>query len=155
MEQGMNALQRSAASKGTLLTGGMLKGMDKFSQGLASTFDDKYYNRALGEYGQAYDIFNNNQGNLFNRLGTLSSIGENAAAGVGNAQIGLGNAQAQGSTNQGNIWGNAINNGGQTLNNAFQYLNQNRNQYAANATGGNPNGVNGYGVTMINPGTGG
>lgn len=125
MKMGTDAIQRSAASRGTLLTGGLLKGLDRYAQDYASNEYGNVYNRALGQYQQAYGIFNNNQGNLFNRLSSLGSVGENAAAGVGNAQIGLGNAQAAGSVNQGNIWGNAINQGGQIAGNALmQYQNQ-------------------------------
>lgn len=124
MGRGMDAIQRSAASKGTLLTGGLLKKLDEFGQGLASTYYNDVYNRKLGEYKMAHDIFNENQGNLFNRLGYLGSIGENAAAGVGNAQIGLGNAQGQGSIAQGNIWGNAIGGAGTLAGNIFGALNQ-------------------------------
>ena len=125
LKMGTDALQRSAASKGTLLTGGLLKGLDRYAQDYASNEFGNVYNRAMGEYQNAYGIFNNNQGNLFNRLNTLGSVGENAAAGVGNAMIGSGNAQAQGSINQGNIWGNAVNNG---VGAGIQYINQ-RSQY--------------------------
>jgi hypothetical protein len=125
MKMGTDALQRSAASKGTLLTGGMLKGLDRYAQDYASNEYGNVYNRALGQYQQAYGIFNNNQGNLFNRLSTLGSVGEDAAAGVGNAMIGAGNAQGQGSISQGNIWGNAAN---QLGNVGLQYLNARQNQ---------------------------
>jgi hypothetical protein len=119
MKMGTDAIERSAAARGTLLTGGLLKGLTRYAQDYASNEYNNVYNRALGQYQQAYSIFNNNQGNLFNRLSNLGSIGENAAAGVGNAQIGLGQAQGQGSLNQGSIWGNAINTGANSLG---QYL---------------------------------
>ena len=123
MGRGMDAIQRSAAAKGTLLTGGVLKGLDTFGQGLASTYYNDVYNRKLGEYKMAHDIFGENQQNLFNRLGYLGSIGENAAAGVGNAQIGLGNVQGQGSLAQGGIWGNAAGQAGTLAGNIFGALN--------------------------------
>ena len=124
MGRGMDAIQRSAAAKGTLLTGGTLKALDTFGQGLASTYYNDVYNRKLGEYQMAHNIFNENQGNLFNRLGYLGSIGENAAAGVGNAQIGMGNAAGQGSIAQGNIWGNAVGGAGTLAGNIFGALNR-------------------------------
>lgn len=122
LKMGTDALQRSAAARGTLLTGGLLKSLDRYAQDYASNEYNNVYNRALGEYQQAYNIFEGNQGNLFNRLSSLSSIGENAAAGVGNAQIGMGNANAAGSINQGNIAGNTINNAGNSIG-QFLYLN--------------------------------
>jgi hypothetical protein len=144
MKMGTDAIQRSAASRGTLLTGGLLKGLDRYAQDYASNEYGNVYNRALGQYQQAYGIFNNNQSNLFNRLGQLGSVGENAAAGVGNAQIGAGDARAQGSIAQGNIWGNTINNG---VNAGLQYLNQKyQHQNPATTAAGvgpyNPNGNN-------------
>jgi hypothetical protein len=150
LKMGTDALQRSAASKGTLLTGGMLKGLDRYAQDYASNEYGNVYNRALGQYQQAYGIFNNNQGNLFNRLSTLGSVGEDAAAGVGNAMIGAGNAQGQGSISQGNIWGNAAN---QLGNVGLQYLNARQNQQPNQGT--YIPGANGTtGVNIINPDNG-
>jgi len=135
MGRGMDAIQRSAASKGTLLTGGVLKSLDTFGQGLASTYYSDVYNRALSEYKMAHDIYNENQGNLFQRLGYLGSVGENAAAGVGNAQIGAGNAQGQGSIAQGNIWGNAVSGAGNLAGGIFGALNHPPAPTAAPPTG--------------------
>jgi hypothetical protein len=145
MKMGTDAIQRSAASRGTLLTGGLLKGLDRYAQDYASNEYGNVYNRAKDMYSTAYGIFNNNQSNLFNRLGQLGSVGENAAAGVGNAQIGAGDARAQGSIAQGNIWGNTINNG---VNAGLQYMNQRyQNQNPATTAAGvgpyNPNGNSG------------
>jgi hypothetical protein len=97
-------------------------------------------------YSTAYGIFNNNQSNLFNRLGQLGSVGENAAAGVGNAQIGAGDARAQGSIAQGNIWGNTINNG---VNAGLQYMNQRYQNPQGQVFQGDP--VFGTGVNVIDP----
>jgi hypothetical protein len=80
----------------------------------------------------------------------LGSVGENAAAGVGNAQIGAGDARAQGSIAQGNIWGNTINNG---VNAGLQYMNQ---KYGQRPASQNPMELpNGWGgVTMTQPDNG-
>lgn len=61
MNEGMKALQRSAAAKGSLLTGGTAKAMTQYGQDYGSNEYDKIYNRSLGEYGLNYDIFNNEQ----------------------------------------------------------------------------------------------
>jgi hypothetical protein len=156
LKMGTDAIQRSAASRGTLLTGGLLKGLDRYAQDYASNEYGNVYNRALGQYQQAYDIFNNNGNTLFNRLSALGSVGENAAAGVGNAQIGAGDARAQGAISQGQTNANAYGQYGNIANNAFQYYNQYhnpqyQNPYIANNAGYNPNGVNQTGVTMIPP----
>ena len=69
MDQGVNAVTRGLAKNGTLLTGGAMKDLDKYGQGVASQYYGDAYNRALGEYQQAYGIFNNNQGNPVQPLG--------------------------------------------------------------------------------------
>jgi len=108
MQQAQNALERSAASKGTLLTGGFMSKMaDRLGQQASAEYGD-VYNRALGQYQQAYGIFNNNQGNLFNRLGSLANIGENAAAGTGSLYQDVGNSQAAGTVGSGNAVSNTI-----------------------------------------------
>lgn len=96
MDQGMKAIQQSAAGKGNLLSGGALKGIQRFGQDLASQ-----------EYGNAYNRFNQNQANQFNRLASISGLGQTtaqqtgalgsaAAQGIAGAQMGAGNAQAAG-----------------------------------------------------------
>ena len=119
MGRGMDAIQRSAAAKGTLLTGGTLKALNSFGQGLASTYYNDVYNRKLGEYQMAHNIFEENQGNLFNRLFGVSGMGLNAAGSLGNygnaygtnatnLQTGMGAAQSAGTVGVGNAIGNAV-----------------------------------------------
>lgn len=76
--QGQTALDRSAASRGLLLSGGQLKDSINYGQGMA----DQVYQQTVG--------------NLYN----LGSLGENAAAGAGS----LGQ---QAATGAGNAWQNA------------------------------------------------
>jgi hypothetical protein len=96
LSEGIKALDRSAASRGNLLSGGALKGITRYGQDMASQ-----------EYGNAYARYNQDQGNAFNRINSMSSTGANAAgqiaglgasaAGqVGNNIMGAGNAQAAG-----------------------------------------------------------
>lgn len=80
LQQGTQAMQRSAAAGGTLLSGGQLKAGQEFGQGLAS---------------QQY-------GNYYNRLLSLSQLGQSAATGISNAAI-----------NAGGQIGNSIQAGGQ------------------------------------------
>lgn len=47
LQQGQQALERSAAAKGTLLTGGTLRDVQDYAQGLASNEYQNVYNRAL------------------------------------------------------------------------------------------------------------
>jgi hypothetical protein len=74
--EGLKGIERGAAAKGTLLTGGTLKSLNQFGQGLASTFNDKYYNRALGEYGLKKQNFQENQDRPFTKLSQLATLGK-------------------------------------------------------------------------------
>ena len=74
LQQGQNAIQSSAAAQGGLLTGATLKALQNYGQESASQ-----------EYGNAYNRFNADQTNRYNRLSNLVGIGQNAAAQVGNA----------------------------------------------------------------------
>lgn len=107
MGQGMDAIQKSAASKGTLLTGGTLKDLTGFAQGLASTEYDKEYNRDLGEYQMNRGTFWGNQNNAYDKLSGMANAGQNAASSYANN---LGNLYQQG----GNV--NAANTGVQNQN---------------------------------------
>lgn len=73
MTEGLKALERSSAAKGGLMSGGALKGIADYSQGLASQ-----------EYGNAYSRYNQNQENLYSRLMGLSGQGQSAASNMAN-----------------------------------------------------------------------
>jgi hypothetical protein len=121
MGEGQRAIQNEGSAMGTLLTGRTLKGLARYGQGLASSFDDKYYNRAMGEYGMQRDIFQSNQDRPFNKLASLAGLGQVSAGNIGqygssygnNASdltTGIGNAQAAGTVGGANAWGGALGN---------------------------------------------
>lgn len=119
MDEGMKALQRSQAAKGGLLSGGAMKGIERWGQGLASE-----------EYQNAYNRFGTNQANQFNRLASIAGIGQtannalgqagsnyaNALTGIsqanadnqGNALLAAGNARASGYTGASNAFANSL-----------------------------------------------
>jgi hypothetical protein len=110
-DEGMKALERSAAARGGLFSGRAMKDTLRFSQGLASQ-----------EFGSAFDRFNVNKTNQFNRLASISGIGQTAANQTGGALanygnnvsnniIGAGNAQAAGRVGSANAWNSAIGQG--------------------------------------------
>ncbi len=134
LDQGSQALQRSAAASGKLMSGGTLKDLTTYAQGQASN-----------EYGNAYNRFMNNQNTQFNRLasmsgsgqvgaGQLGAAGSSMAANIGNIATGTAgalsglytggaaaqggyltgaaNAQAGSSIAQGNAWSGALNGAG-------------------------------------------
>lgn len=70
--EGINALDASAAAKGSLLSGGQLKALEEYGSGLATQ----------------------NYGNYVNRLLQLATIGENAGARTGASAMSLGQSGA-------------------------------------------------------------
>ena len=130
LSQGTQGIQRAASARGGLYSGATLKALARFNQGTASD-----------EYGNAYNRYNTDQSNQFNRLasiaglgqtatnqvgqagqnayGTIANAGMNAANNIGQNMLGAGNARASGYVGG----ANAINNGiSQGLN---LYQNQN------------------------------
>jgi hypothetical protein len=108
MDQGQQALERSAAARGGILNGGTLKALDRYGQDYAS-----------GEYSSAYSRFNADRDRRFGRLSQIAGIGKtatdttdaagaNAARGVADAQISAGNARAANAVNTGNAINDTI-----------------------------------------------
>ena len=110
LQQGQNAIQSSAAAQGGLLSGATLKALQNYGQESASQ-----------EYSNAYNRFNADQTNRYNRLSNLVGIGQNAAAQVGNAgaqtaqavannTMAGANSIAAGQVGSANAWAGAANN---------------------------------------------
>lgn len=68
LQQGQQALDKAANARGNYYAPQTLQDVSKFSQGLASN-----------EFMNAYNMYNQNQGNLFNRLFSMSGTGQSAA----------------------------------------------------------------------------
>ena len=83
VQQGQDVIQSGAAAKGGLLSGATLKALQDFGQQSASQ-----------EYGNAYNRFNADQTNRYNRLSNIVGMGQNAAAQTGNAGMQTGQAVA-------------------------------------------------------------
>lgn len=103
----------------------------------AAANSSQAYNRALDEYKMAYDIFQNNQSNQFNRLYTLGQMGMGAAdrqAGYAseygqnatNIYGQRGNAAAAGRVGSGNAWQQGLANAGQGVMDIAMYTQMNR-----------------------------
>ena len=119
MQQGQQALERSAAARGGLLSGRAGKDMTSYAQGTASQ-----------EYGNAFNRFQTNRSSQLNPLQSLAGMSQTAsgnmsnAAGayganvgnnltstantVGNNMMGTGNARASGYVGSANAWGGAL-----------------------------------------------
>lgn len=122
LQQGQQALQRSAAAQGTLMSGGTLKALSSYNQGMASN-----------EYQNAYNRFMNNQNTQFNRLASVAGVGQtansqlgqagqNMANQAGNNITGAANAQGAAQIASANAFGGALSNlGSQVPGNIMGY----------------------------------
>lgn len=116
-DQGMKALDRTAAARGGLISGGALKAATRYGQDAAST-----------EYQNAFNRYQVQRANILNPLQSLTGAGQTSAntlgadagafgTNAGNNMIGAGNARASGYVGG----ANAITGGvGQYLNNQNQ-----------------------------------
>ena len=72
LQEGTKALERSAAARGQSFSGGTLKSLTRYSQGVASD-----------EFGRAYNRFQENRATRYNFLAGLSGTGQTSAAQLG------------------------------------------------------------------------
>lgn len=108
MAEGQKALERSAAARGGLQSGGMMKALTRYGQGVASE-----------EYGNAYNRFNADRDRRFGRLATISGqglgavgqsiqAGQNYASQVGANTMGAAEAAGNAGMAQAGAFGSAI-----------------------------------------------
>lgn len=108
MAEGQKALERSAAAKGGLASGGTLKALTRYSQDMGAQ-----------EYQNAYNRFNSDRDRRFGRLSSIAGMGQHAtdmlqsanqfnASNAGNIYTGIGNANAAGTAGHWGAWGNTL-----------------------------------------------
>lgn len=102
LNEGLGAVQQASANQGNLLSGATLKALNNYAQDYASQ-----------EYHNAYNRFNADQTNQYNRLSNLIGMGQNASAQQGNA----GMQTAQAVANNTMLGANAVANGQLAKNN--------------------------------------
>lgn len=102
LDEGTRALERGAAARGGLLSGGFARKALRYAQDYASNEYQNVYNRIASIAGFGQTATNASTNLIF---GT--------AQGVGNALTNAGEARASGYVAQGNAWANAINQIGQ------------------------------------------
>lgn len=110
LEQGLGALKNASNLQTGLVSGNTLKGVNDYAQNFAGN-----------SYQQAFNNYNAQQTNIFNRLSNIAGLGQtanqtsagagSAAAGnAGNAMLAAGAAQAAGQIGQGNAIAGGLNN---------------------------------------------
>jgi hypothetical protein len=109
-KEGQKALERSAASKGTLLTGGTLKALAGYGQGMASTEFGNIFGRNMQLAGMGLNAAQTGAASGSSYAGQAGSLGSNYAANQGNLITGQGNANAAGQIGSSNAWGETIGN---------------------------------------------
>lgn len=99
LDQGVNALDRSASARGKLLSGQQVKAVQGFGTGLANQLSGERLNRlaALSGVGQTATT-------------NTGQFGANASSNIGNALLAGGDARASGFVGQSNAINDSINN---------------------------------------------
>lgn len=65
LKEGQDAIERSAAARGNVLGAATMKGLDRYSQGVASDEYDRYYNRSMNRLGSLLDARTNAAGSIY------------------------------------------------------------------------------------------
>lgn len=115
LSEGQKALDRSAASRGMLLSGAQVKGSTDYNQGMASQEYGNWWNRYTGatnannaarqqDYGNKYGAYTN----VLNMLTGMAGQGQSAATGTASMNSGLAGQTANAFANAGNAAGNYL-----------------------------------------------
>lgn len=140
LSEGQKALDRQAAARGGLISGGALKAATRYGQDMGSQ-----------EYGNAYNRYQTNRTNQLAPLGSLMSSGQAAAAGAasqagqyganaGNLMTQAGQSIAAGQLGAGNTLNNALGTAASAYQNQQNFNNYlaSRNQPATSGGGVGP-----------------
>jgi len=130
-DEGRKAIEKSAASKGLLRSGGTLKALERHSQGVASEEYNNYTARLmqLATGGASATV-------------QTGQFGAAQAGQAGNAAMAAGDARASGYLRSANAWGGAMQGVGQAVGTGLGYLSYQQQPQTPGATGGawtNPN----------------
>lgn len=152
-QQGLKAVQNSAAARGLGVSGAALKGAASYATGLADSTYNDVFNRALQTFNTNYSSAANNVNRLTNIVGsgqnaaaTNGSLGAQAVGNIGNTLTSGANAQAAGTVGSANALTAGLNGLG---NSALTYgLMTNNAGASAPVASGTTSGNNQYGFTV-------
>jgi len=149
-QEGIDALDASASARGRLQSGAQSRAVSRYGSDLASQEYGNAFNRSLAEYqnetsrtmAEYRSGANRKQGN-FNRLASLSNVGQAAnsadqaarsdmASSVGASTAASGNALSRGATASGNALARGAINQGNARASAYQGIGQSINQGTQN-----------------------
>jgi len=107
--EGMKALERSAAARGSLLSGSALKGIQRFGQDLASQEYQNAFNRYQIERSARLNPLQSLMGAGQSATNTMTSATGTAGANEQNNIMNAGAARASGYVGAANAWGGGLN----------------------------------------------
>jgi hypothetical protein len=110
LQQGEQAIQNSAASRGGLVSGNALKALQANGIGLANQDWYNAQNAYLQQQQQRFNMLQTLSGSGQNAAANLGSFGSQVAGSIGANTIGAGNSAAAGSVAQAQVWSNLFNN---------------------------------------------
>lgn len=96
-EEGMQDIERSAAARGGLNSGGTLRALSRYRTGLADQTFNNYLNRLFSVAGLGQSA-----------TGQIGAAGQATGGNIAQNLSNIGAARSSGYANQGNIWGNAV-----------------------------------------------
>ena len=104
LAEGQKALDRQAAARGGLMSGGALKAAQRYGQDMGSQEFGNAYQRAVNAYNA--DVARSNTG--YNRLAGLADVGQTAGTQIGTAGQNYATNAGNLMMNQGDVQGNAM-----------------------------------------------
>ena len=108
LSEGMKGLERSAAARGGLLSGGTLKGIQRYGQDMASTEYQNAFNRYQAERSGTLNPYQSMAGMGQSVANQVGNMGMNYANQVGELYQGGANARASGYVGQANALNQGI-----------------------------------------------
>lgn len=111
LAEGQKALERTAAARGGLLSGGAMREAQRYGQGMASQEYANAYNRALTQYNTLANIAGVGQTSAGQMAGEAGQLGANLGNTYYNAGTAEGQARASGYLGVGNALSSAIGSG--------------------------------------------
>ena len=135
LQQGENALSNNMTQGQGANSGNVLKGLNNYAQGAASTEYQSAYNNYMQQLQQTYSMLSGQSGVGANAALGVAGIGQSTGASIGNNITSAGAAQAAGQVGSANAISGGISN---LSNNYLTYQNnQNMQQLLANQNNGN------------------
>lgn len=109
LQEGLKQLQGRAAARGGALSGATLKGVQGYTQGLASREYGNAYQRYVEQQQNRYNMLRGQQGMGFQAGGSLADLSNQYAANMANIAMGKGNIEAQKTASEYGAYGNMLN----------------------------------------------